>query len=228
MWHMSSNGIFYYDERVYISLTHDARTEILQKHHDDPLAGHFGHARTLELIFRKYYWPRMLKEVQTYVCQYTTYCQIKPASHKPYEQLQSLQKLAKPGSNMTIDFITDLPPCNRSRKVYDSIFVVMDRYTKMACYISMQKIIDVSELARILVQKLVLHETGLLQSIILEKSSIFTIKYWSMLCFYTKVRWRLSTAYQPQTNRQTEQQNQTLEQYQVNINYQQDDWIEWL
>ena len=229
MWHMGSNGILYYGEMVYIPPAHGARTEVLRKHHDDPLAGHFGYTRTLELIRRKYYWPGMSKEVRTYVRQCTTCCRIKPARHKPYGQLKSLQKPAEPWSDMTMDFITDLPPCNRSGKVYDSILVVMDRYTKMARYIPVQKTIDASELARILVRKLVLRGTGLPQSIVSDRGSVFTAKYWSALCFYTKVRRRLSTAYHPQTDGQTERQNQTLEQYlRAYINYQQDDWVEWL
>ena len=102
---------------------------------------------------------------------------------------------------MTMDFITNLLLCNRSRKIYDSILVIKDCYTKMARYIPVQKTIDASELARVLFQKLVLHETGLLQSIVLDKDSVFTTKYWSALCFYTKVRQRLSIAYHPQTDR---------------------------
>ena len=96
-----------------------------------------------------------------------------------------------------MDFITDLPPCNWSGKVYDSILIVMDRYTKMARYILVQKTIDASELAHILVQKPVLHGTGLPHSIVLDKDSVFTTKYLSALCFYTEIRQRLSTTYHP-------------------------------
>ena len=43
------------------------RTELISRHHDDPLAGHFGIDKTRELIGRKYYWPSLRKDVEAYV-----------------------------------------------------------------------------------------------------------------------------------------------------------------
>ena len=45
------------------------------------------------------------------------------------------------------------------------------------------------------------------------------------LCHYLRIKKCLSTTFYPQTNSQTEKQNQTLEQYlRAYVNYQQDDW----
>ncbi len=35
------------------------RSELISRHHDDPLAGHFGIEKTCKLIARKYYWPML-------------------------------------------------------------------------------------------------------------------------------------------------------------------------
>ena len=40
------------------------RAELLVTHHDDLYAGHFGFARTLELLQRKYYWPGIRSDVK--------------------------------------------------------------------------------------------------------------------------------------------------------------------
>ena len=43
------------------------RTKLISRHHDDSLAGHFGIAKTRELIDQKYYWPSLKKEFEAYV-----------------------------------------------------------------------------------------------------------------------------------------------------------------
>lgn len=54
-------------------------------------------------------------------------------------------------------------------------------------------------------------------------------KYWRTFCHYIKTQVRLTTAYHPQTDGQTERQNQTLEQYlRIYCCYEQDDWALWL
>ena len=46
-------------------------------------------------------------------------------------------------SSVTMDFMTDLPPC----KGFDAIMVVVDRFTKMAHYIPCTKDIDAEGMA---------------------------------------------------------------------------------
>ena len=43
------------------------RAELISRHHDDPLAGHFGIEKTRELVARKYYWPTLCHNVEDYV-----------------------------------------------------------------------------------------------------------------------------------------------------------------
>ena len=43
------------------------RSEVISRHHDDPLAGHFGIDKTRELVERKYYWPSLRRDVESYV-----------------------------------------------------------------------------------------------------------------------------------------------------------------
>lgn len=81
-------GVLHYDRKPYIPET--LQTNILERNHDDPLAGYFGVKKTLELLTRGYYWPKMRADIEKYVqgCDICISC--KAQKHKPYGSLQSL------------------------------------------------------------------------------------------------------------------------------------------
>ena len=54
-------------EKVYVPKDEELRTEIIQLHHDVPIAGHEGKWKTVELVTRNYWWPRITREVGRYV-----------------------------------------------------------------------------------------------------------------------------------------------------------------
>jgi hypothetical protein len=64
------------------------------------------------------------------VCRKST-----PARHKPHSLLAPLPPLSRPWEEVTMDFITELPPSKFAGVVYDAILVVVCRLTKMAHYI---------------------------------------------------------------------------------------------
>jgi len=70
---------------------------------------------------------------------------------------------------------------------------------------------------------------GLPRDIITDRGSIFTSDLWKETTKKLGIERRLSTAFHPQTDGQTERTNSTLEQYlRAYVNYQQDDWKELL
>ena len=111
-----------------------------------------------------------------------------------------------------MDFITRFPPSKRFGRVYDSCLVIVDRYTKIALYIPVTKKINAVDLAEILFESIVL-QFGASEGIVSDRGSVFTSEYWSEICFHLKTKRRLSTAFHPQTDGQTERQTKTLEQY---------------
>ena len=65
--------------------------------------------------------------------------------------------------------------------------------------------------------------------IVSDRGSLFTSEFWGAMCHYLRVKRKLSTAYHPQTDGQTERQNQVLEHYlRTYCNFEQDDWVQWL
>ena len=82
----------------------------------------------------------------------------------------------------------------------------------MVYYELVKVTINAPDLAKVIFDMVVWHHE-LLDSIVTDKCSLFTSKFWSLLCYFLKVKWRLSTAFYPQTNSQTKQQNSTMEAY---------------
>jgi hypothetical protein len=123
-----------------------------------------------------------------------------------------------------MDFITNLS----SSKTFDSVFVVVDRLTKMAHFMPCNKTIIGEETARLFMDNIYKYH-GLPDEIISDRGSQFISKFWQSLFKILKVKIKLSSAYHPQTDRQTEWVNQVFEQYlHCTINYHQDNWTELL
>ena len=43
------------------------RTELISRHHDNLIAGHFSIKKTREFVAQKYYWPTLCHDVDDYV-----------------------------------------------------------------------------------------------------------------------------------------------------------------
>ena len=200
------------------------RTELISRHHDDPLAGHFGIDKTRELIGRKYYWPSLRRDVESYVRGCDVCLASKAVRHKPYDDLQSLPIPTHWWKDLSIDFVTGLPLFSDWKNdSYDSILVIVDRLTKMVHYEPVKVTIDTPGLAEVIIDVVVWHH-GLPDSIVTDRSSLFISKFWSSLCYFLGVKWRLSTAFHPQTDGQTKRQNSTMEAYlRAFVNFEQND-----
>src|SRR5277367_5264678 len=66
-WQDNEDGTLMFKNRVYVPLDKNLRGEIISQHHDTPLAGHYGHFKTVENITRDYWWPTVHRDVQAYV-----------------------------------------------------------------------------------------------------------------------------------------------------------------
>ena len=124
-----------------------------------------------------------------------------------------------------MDFVTGLPiSTNWKGESYNSILVIVDRLTKMVHYEPVKITIDAPGLAEVIIDVVVRHH-GLLDSIITDWGSLFTSKFWSLLCYFLEIKKRLSMAFHSQTNGQTERQNSIMEAYlRAFLNWEQNDW----
>jgi hypothetical protein len=198
---------------------------VLESEHDSKIVGHFGQDKTIELIRRNFWWPRMDETIIDYI-QSCVECQKdKAARHQKYGLLQPLELPYAPWRSIAMDFITDLPESSGC----DQLWVVVDRFTKMAHFIPLQKDGKTTEdLARIFAREIwKLH--GLPMDIVSDRDSRFTSTTWKAFIETLGIKPRMSTAFHPQTDGQMERLNQTIEAYLRSfVNHEMDDWVDLL
>ena len=62
-WHFRKDGLLYHLQRLYVLDDEAIRSELFACFPEDPLAGHFGEKRTLELIQCHYHWVHIEKYI---------------------------------------------------------------------------------------------------------------------------------------------------------------------
>jgi IS30 family transposase len=106
-----------------------------------------------------------------------------------------------------MDFIVGLP---RTQSGYDSIWVIVDRLTKVAHLIPIKPTYTGPQLAELYMSRIVcLH--GVLKKIVSDRGMQFTSKFWERLHETLDTQLHFSSTYHPQTDGQTERVNQIIE-----------------
>mgnify|MGYP000532974220 FL=1 len=199
------DGLLYRNHLLYVP-EGSCRTRVLQNCHDDPLAGHFGVTKTLELLSRGFWWPQPWKFVKEFIKTCDVCARSKMPHHRPYGLLHPLPIPRRPWVSLSMDFITDLPLVGG----HDTVLVIVDRFSKMAHFVPCSKTISGEETVDLFLKNIVrLH--GLPEDITSDRGSQFISHFWRRLLqtFGTSVN--LSSTYHPQTDGQMERVNQILE-----------------
>ena len=129
-----------------------------------------------------------------------------------------------------MDFITKLPKSKdpTTTEVYDAIMVIVDRLTKYAIMLPFKEKYNAEQLAFLLLDRLI-RDHSIPESITSDRDKLFTSNYWKTLLGIIGTKLRMSTAYHPQTDGQTERANQTLETYLRHyVNKKQNNWVQLL
>ena len=197
------------------------RLRLLQENHDNATAGHLGIDKTYATLARYYWWPNMSTDVKNFV-RTCDYCQ--RSKGRTLISNGSLSPVAIPQERwevVTMDFVTGLP---KTKQDFDMIMTVVDKLSKRAHFIPGKMTDDARDIAdRFTADIFRLH--GLPASIISDRDSKFTSKFWQHLMQRLGTRIAMSTANHPQTDGQTERMNRTLEDMlRCLVNFHQDDW----
>lgn len=203
-----SDGLWRRGNTVAVPCVRPLLTRIMRDFHATPWAGHPGRDRTLELISRTYWWPQMRADVEHYVSHCDLCQRNKPRTGATPGTLQSLPVPSAPWDSVTADFITGLPRTNRG---HDAVLVFVDRLTKMAHFAPCKTTATAEQTAAMFLREVVrLH--GEPVTLITDRGPQFSGNFLPAYLRALGTQSRLSTAYRPQTDGQTERMNRVLEE----------------
>ncbi|KAI7938882.1 hypothetical protein MJO28_014461 [Puccinia striiformis f. sp. tritici] len=181
---------------------------ILSECHDGITSAHLSEERTLEKVKQTAWWIDWKKQVH----QYCSTCDICQKTNKQTgKRYGLLQKISEPKNRwevINMDFVTGLPPGGSYS--YNSVLVVVDRYSKRARFLPNHKDDTAMEVA-LLFWNRIMAEVGIPKIIISDRDPKFTSEFWRNLHDMLGTKLAFSTAYHPQTDGLAERMIQTLE-----------------
>ncbi|GJR19788.1 putative reverse transcriptase domain-containing protein [Tanacetum coccineum] len=154
-----------------------------------------------------YWWPNMKAIIAEYVGKCLTCSRVKAECQKPSGLLIQPKIPMWKWERITMDFITKLPKTSNG---HDTIWVIVDRLTKSAHFILTQETDSMETLIRLYIKEVVSRH-GVPISIISDRDSHFTSRFWKSLQNALGTQLDMSTAYHPETDGQSERTIQTLE-----------------
>jgi transposase InsO family protein len=198
--------------------------DLIREAHDQISSAHPGKSKTARILGQKYYW----KGLYASVAQYVRNCHACKRSHVPRDRtpglLHPLPVPDRPWQHITMDF-KSFP---KDKHGYDTAYVVIDRLSKQSISIPCYKTTTAKDMAQLYVSYVYRHR-GAPQTVVSDRGPQFISQFWTEFCRILGIQIKLSTAFHPQTDGQTEVMNQYLDQrLRPFVNYYQDNWSELL
>ncbi|KAJ9542645.1 hypothetical protein OSB04_029151 [Centaurea solstitialis] len=194
----NTEGLRCFGNHVWIPKLGDLRKKVLTDAHKAKYSVHPGTNKMYHDLKQMYWWPRMKKDVAYFVERCVTCLQVKIEHQRPYGKLQQLPIPKWTWEHITMDFVTKL---SRTPKGYDTIWVVVDRLSKAAHFLSMKETYSMERLVKLYIAEVVcLHSLPL--SSVSDRNASFQRELGTQVS--------LSTTYHPQTDGQSEQTIPTL------------------
>jgi hypothetical protein len=200
-------GTIWFKNRISVPDIDNLRETILKEAHDSVYSIHPGSTKMYQDLKQKYWWYGLKRDAAAHVAMCDVCQRVKAEHQRPAGLLHPLKIPEWKWEEIGMDFIVGLP---RTSAGYDSIWVIVDRLTKVAHFIPVKTTYSGAKLAELYMARIVcLH--GVPKKIVSDRGSQFTSRYWKKLHKSLDTRLNFSSAYHPQTNGQTERTNQVLE-----------------
>ena len=220
------NDLLWKKNKLYIPPGDNLRNDILYWHHDVPWCAHLGIEKTLNMLNKQFWWPKMEQDIRDYIrsCKDCQTNKVDRISRTPL-----LSPLVPPETcwhTIGVDLIVDLPPTREGK--YNAICVFVCHLSKMVRLVPTDKELDAIGFGKLFFKEVFAHY-GMPERIISDNGSTWKNEFFQSLCTTAGIQMRLSTAYHPQTNGLVERTNEVVEtalRHYVSANH--DDWHSYL
>jgi len=214
-------GLILRDGRVYMPESSAVLPDLLQLAHT---VGHEGIQKTLQRLRTDFAVEHDRRVVRDYIRTCATCQRNKTEALHPAGLLQPLPVPSRVWADISLDFIEALP------KVHGKsvLLTVVDRFSKYAHFIPLGHPYTAASVARAFFTDIVrLH--GFPESIVSDRDPVFTGHFWRDLFRLAGVKLRMSSAFHPQTDGQSEAVNKVITMYlRCTTGDRPRDWVDWL
>jgi hypothetical protein len=219
-WHFD-DGLLLHGSHVFLPDHNDLRHQALQLAHS---AGHEGVQKTMHRLRSDFYIPSNRALVRDWVRMCTTCQRNKTETRQPVGLLQPLEVPSQVWADIAIDFIKGLPKV-AGKSV---MLMVVDRFSKYAHFIPLGHPYTAASVARAFFDDIVrLH--GFPSSIVSDRDPVFIVHVWRDLFILAGVKLRMSAAFHPQTDGQSEVVNKVIAMYLRCVTGDRPrSWVDWL
>jgi hypothetical protein len=203
-----------------VAVPESLRARLLTEAHCQIASAHPGGGKTKKIVRARYYWYKMNDDIERFVRN----CHACRRSTVPRDKtpglLHPLPIADRPWQHLSVDF-KSFP---KDRRGFDTIAVFVDRFGKRPISIPCYRTIDAQELARIYI--IHVHKYyGPATTIVSDRGPQFVSAFWDEFNRILGTKIKLSTAFHPQTDGQTENANQYIDQrLRPFVNHYQDNW----
>jgi hypothetical protein len=184
-------GIVWFKDRICVPDIESLRETILREAHDLDYSIHPGSTKMYQDLKQKYWWYGLKRDVAAHVAMCEVCQRVRVEHQRPVGLLYLLKIPEWKWEKIAMDFMTGLP---RTSKGYDSIWVIVDRLTKVAHFILVKTTYKGSQLVELYIARIMsLH--GVRKKIILDRGSRFTPRFWKSFHENTDAKLNFSSAY---------------------------------